>query len=145
VETLFSTRNIHPRDRFDYWHSISSKNLVGHESRPECRETFAAELQVASLADIRLLLFENSPMDVWGPRATSDDLFVCRQFAGRLAISQNAHDAVLERGDITLLDPLLPYAGRFHFGSKLLVLKSAGCCRLAPATRATCSPVRSSR
>jgi AraC-binding-like domain len=54
---------------------------------------------------------------------TADRLFVCRQVAGELAIEQIGREVFLESGDITLLDPLVPYTGRFFSGSKLLVLK----------------------
>lgn len=123
MQTLFSTSNIHPRDRFDYWHSVASKTLVDHDSRPECRETFEAELQWGTLGDLGLVLFKNSPMDISNPRATTNELFVCRQMAGEVALEQNSREVILESGDITLLDPLLPYSGRFFSGSKLLVVK----------------------
>jgi AraC family transcriptional regulator, positive regulator of tynA and feaB len=56
-------------------------------------------------------------------RATTDQLFVCRQMAGEVALEQNSREVVLEDGDITPIDPLVAYAGRFFSGSKLLVLK----------------------
>jgi AraC-like DNA-binding protein len=123
VQTLFSTNNVHPRDRFDYWHSVASKTLVDHDSRPECRQTFQAELQWGNLGDLGLVLFENSPMQISDTRPTTDQLFVCRQMAGEIALEQNGREVLLEGGDITLIDPLAPYAGRFFSGSKLLVLK----------------------
>jgi AraC family transcriptional activator of tynA and feaB len=128
VETLFSTKDVHPRDRFDYWHNVACKNLVAHDSYTECRQTFTAEMQGGRLADVGLVLFENTSMAVAHTRchvdqARNDDLFVCRQVAGLLELEQNGREAAIEPGDITLLDPLLPYAGRFSSGSKLLVLK----------------------
>jgi AraC family transcriptional activator of tynA and feaB len=123
VQTLFSTNNVHPRDRFDCWHSIACKTVVNHDSRPECRATFEAELQWGTLGGLELVLFENSPMDISKSRATADQLFVCRQMAGEVVLEQSSREAALEAGDITVLDPLLPYAGRFFSGSKLLVLK----------------------
>lgn len=123
MQTLFSTNNVHPRDRFDYWHSVASKTLVDHNSRPERRDTFHAELQWGTLGSLGLVLFENSPMDISDTRATTDELFVCRQMGGRLVLEQNSREVVLEGGDITLVDPLSPYAGRFFSGSKLLVVK----------------------
>jgi AraC-like DNA-binding protein len=76
------------------------------------------------LGDLELVLFENSPMDISNNRATADQLFVCRQMAGEVVLEQSSREVVLEAGDITVLDPLLPYAGRFISGSKLLVLKT---------------------
>lgn len=123
VQTLFSTSNVHPRDRFDYWHSVACKTIVDHDSRPKCRGTFQAELQWGTLDDLELVLFANSPMDISNPRATADQLFVCRQIAGEVALEQNGRELILEGGDITLIDPLVPCVGRFFSGSKLLVLK----------------------
>jgi AraC family transcriptional activator of tynA and feaB len=125
---LFSTGDVHPRDRFDYWHSVACNNLVGHSSTPECRQTFAAEIETGMLADIELVLFENSPMNVARTakhiaQSQGDELFVCRQAAGLLALEQDGRQLVLGAGDVTLLDPLLPYGARFSGGSKLLVVK----------------------
>ncbi len=64
MERLFSTAEVHPRDRFDYWHSVACKNLIAHDSRPECRHAFQAEMHSGALADLSLVLFENSPMSV---------------------------------------------------------------------------------
>lgn len=127
MEILFSTADVHPRDRFDYWHEGACRTLVNHDSEPECRPTFQASMQTAVLTDLRLVMFTNSPMDVTrAPRhiaqATSDELFVCRQLSGVLALEQNGREVVLEAGDVTLVDPLLSYAGRFSSSSNLLVV-----------------------
>lgn len=128
MKMLFSTMKVHPRDRFDYWHSIARENIVDHDSRPDCRSSFHAELRAGVLADIALVLFENSPMTIAHTRChaahvNTDEFMVCRQVAGRLALEQDSREVVLEPGDITLLDPRLPYAGRFAAGSRMLLLK----------------------
>ena len=128
MKKLFSTTDVGPQHRFDYWHSVACDNLVGHSSTPECRQTFNAELQVGSVAGAELVLFENAPMDVSRTlkhvaQSQSDDLFVCRQAAGLLALEQDGRQLVLGGGDVTLLDPNLPYAARFSAASKLLVVK----------------------
>jgi hypothetical protein len=76
------------------------------------------------LGDLELVFFENSPMNISNNRATADQLFVCRQMAGEVVLEQSSREVALEAGDITVLDPLLPYAGKFFSGSKLLVLKT---------------------
>lgn len=128
VQTFFSTNDVHPRDRFDYWHDVACKTVVEHSSRPASRQGFHAEMQWGHLANVGVVLFENSPMEVVHAaqhitHATANEIFVCRQLAGVLALEQNGRDVRLEMGDITLLDPLLPYVGKFSAGSKLLVLK----------------------
>jgi AraC family transcriptional activator of tynA and feaB len=128
MELLFSTDTVHPRERFDYWHEVACRNVLKHDSRPECRVKFQAAIYAGRLADLGLILFNNSPMDVSRTphhivRATSDELFVCRQMSGLLALEQNGREIAIEAGDITLIDPLIPYRGKFSQGSNLLVLK----------------------
>jgi AraC family transcriptional activator of tynA and feaB len=128
VKKLFSTEVVHPRDRFDYWHEVACKNIVEHNSRPECRHSFKADIDSGMLADIGILCFRNTPMDVSRTtrhigRARADSLFICRQVAGTLALQQESREITLKAGDLTLVDPMLPYAGRFSAGSTLLLLK----------------------
>jgi AraC family transcriptional activator of tynA and feaB len=129
MERLFSTAEVHPRDRFDYWHSIACKNLIPHDSTPECRPTFEAELHTGALADLSLVLFETSPMRVSHTRRhcarmQSNEVFLCRLISGQLVLEQAGREIVMQAGDMTLLDPLLPYEGKFSAGVKLLVLKA---------------------
>lgn len=128
MERLFSTDTVHPRDRFDYWHDVACQNVLKHDLQPECRVKFQAAIYAGRLADLGLVLFDNSPMDVSRTshhvaRATSDEIFVCRQMSGLLELEQNGRQAAIEAGDVTLIDPLIPYRGRFSRGSSLLVLK----------------------
>lgn len=128
MEQLFSTETVHPRDRFIYWHDVACRNLLEHDSQPECRVKFQAAIYAGRLANLGLILFNNSPMDVSRTsrqiaRATSDELFLCRQMSGLLELEQNGREVALEAGDVTLIDPLIPYRGRFSRGSGLLVLK----------------------
>jgi AraC family transcriptional activator of tynA and feaB len=108
VKTLFSTDQVHARDRFDFWHAVACNNLVDHDSRPECRQTFHAKMQTGDLADVGLVLFENAPMGISHTthhtgRMQADELFICRQAAGTLALDQNGREVLLEAGDVTLL------------------------------------------
>jgi len=62
VELLFSTGQVHPRDRFDYWHSVACKQIVDHDSRPEKRTGFEAEIKAGSVGHMGVVQFRNSPM-----------------------------------------------------------------------------------
>ena len=129
MRSVFSTKGAHPRDRFDLWHSIACAKIVSHTSRPDCRSAdFQAEIETGSIGNLGLVLFENSAMHVIHSQAhiarvRSDDLFVCRQMSGATSIEQDTRQVHLQGGDLTLLDPLLPYEARFSSGSKTLVLK----------------------
>jgi AraC family transcriptional activator of tynA and feaB len=128
VKTLFSTKTVHPRDRFDFWNSVACRNLVDHDSWTECPASFDAEIEMGILGNVELVLFHNSPMKVAHTarhvaHARTDELFVCRQITGGLFLEQDSRQVSLRAGDLTLLDPILPYEGRFSHDSKLLVLK----------------------
>jgi len=128
VETLFSTVAVHPRERFDYWLDVACKTIVDHDSNPVCRRTFRAELQSGDLADIGVVLFETSPITVEHTvrhiaQAKRDEIFICRQMAGRHTLEQDGREVILASGDFMLLDPRLPYTAEFTEDSQLLVLK----------------------
>jgi AraC-like DNA-binding protein len=95
---------------------------------PESRQAFRAELQAGAVADIGLLHFETSSVAVAHtlrhvPQTDTSMLLVCRQSAGLGTMEQEGREAMLEPGDITLLDPRLPYAVRLSAASRMLILK----------------------
>ena len=128
MEKLFSTYGVHPRERFSYWHSAACRSLVDHDSEPHSRHDFHAEIDAGTLGDIGLVLLANSPMQVTRTRRNvargpTDDLFVCCQLEGELALEQEGREVSLQPGHMALLDPMLPYHGNFLTESRVLVLK----------------------
>lgn len=128
MKTVFSTAHLHPRDRFDFWYDVARKDVADHTSTPKCRSTFQAQLRAGSVGSIGLVLFQNSEMSVTHARrhidrTDTDELFVCRQFGGRLGLEQDGRQVVLEPGHVTLIDPRSQYQGRFSENSEVLVLK----------------------
>ncbi|GJD65821.1 helix-turn-helix domain-containing protein [Methylobacterium frigidaeris] len=128
METVFTTDDVHQRDRFDYWHEVACRDVVDHDSRPDCRGTFRAELRAGSIGSLDLVRFQNSGMAVNHAtrhlsRTNHDEIFLCRQYRQRLTLEQNGRQVVLEPGDIALIDPSLPYRGQFSDGSEVLVVK----------------------
>jgi AraC family transcriptional activator of tynA and feaB len=128
MKTLFSTEAVHPRDRFYYWHEVACRTIVDHDSRPQRRRGFDARIEAGTLDDIGLVRFNNSAMTIAHTahhvaRAQTDEFFLCRQMAGTLELEQDGREVALKVGDMTLLDPMLPYSGRFSSGSNLFVLK----------------------
>src|ERR1700730_14568569 len=100
MKIVFLTKNVHARDRFDFWHGVACKNLVDHNSLPECRLTFDAQIETGYLSNLELVLFHNSPMQVSHTarhiaHAKSDHLFVCRQVAGVIFLEQDTREIVL--------------------------------------------------
>jgi AraC-like DNA-binding protein len=128
VETIFSTSSVHARDRFDYWHSLACKKIVGHDSVPENRPLFQAEIKAAKFGNLDLVEFSNSPMQVAHTLAHvghngPDNVFLCYQLSGSVLIVQNAREVNLDAGSLMLLEPRLPYDARFAPDSKTLLIK----------------------
>jgi len=128
VKLVFSTADVPRRNRFDYWHSVACQNVIQHDSKPRCRPEFQAELRSSALADLGLVEFSNAAMAVvhsadHAANANFDEVLICRQAAGHLVLEQEGRDAFLGPGDMTLLDPCLPYRGEFSADSRLLVVK----------------------
>jgi AraC family transcriptional regulator, positive regulator of tynA and feaB len=128
MKRIFSTDDVHPRDRFDFWHSVACATIVGHDSVPAIRNGFSADIDAGALAETGVVRFENSQMRVFRTaaqisEASSDEIFVCRQNAGSLSIDQDGRSATMQPGELVLLDPLLPYTANFSDGSETLVLK----------------------
>src|SRR4029077_6548122 len=126
--TRFSNDAFHPRDRFDYWHEILCRQVMPHDCTPQARQAFRAELQSTPLADIHLVYYESTPIrnDVTArhvAHANADELLVRRQVAGKFIVEQDGREAVLEAGDIILLDPRRPMRGKYLNGARQLVLK----------------------
>ncbi|KRQ02381.1 helix-turn-helix domain-containing protein [Bradyrhizobium manausense] len=129
METIFSTDSVHPRDRFDYWHSVACKKIIGHDSVPENRLTFQAEMKTGKVGNLDLVEFSNSPLQVSHTfahvdRTDPDMAFVCYQLSGSVLIVQNGREVNLDAGTLMLLEPLLPYEARFSAGAKMLLIKA---------------------
>lgn len=128
MKRIFCTSDVHPRDRFDFWHSVACAQIVGHDSIPAQPKSFAANIDFGTVADIGVVRFSNSPMRVFRTaeqvaKAGSDEIFVCRQDSGNLSIDQDGRAVALQTGELTLLDPLMPYVADFSERSETLVLK----------------------
>jgi AraC-like DNA-binding protein len=128
MQQIFSTTNLHPRDRFDCWHEVACKNILSHHSWPKSRPTFEAELSVASIADVGILLFQNSAMRVARTRrhiaqTQSEHHFICLQLAGTISIEQGGREVLLQANDFCLVDPIVPHTSKFDGNSKMLALK----------------------
>ena len=124
----FSTSTVHPRDRFDFWHSVACKSYVEHECNASSPASFEGHVDIAPLAHTSLSTYSNAPARIWRtPRqvatARSDDLFLCLQISGTCQVSQDGRDALLQPGDFCLADTAGAYTFLYPERSSQLVLK----------------------
>jgi len=128
MKKVFSTADVHPRHRFDYWHEVACKKIVGFEATPLNHPKFAASLQVADLAGMGLVMFENTPMDAARTakniaQEKDDCLLICRQIRGAVRLDQDSRQTLLKAGELTVIDPQRPYTADFVSLSKMLLFK----------------------
>jgi AraC family transcriptional activator of tynA and feaB len=128
VERVFSTDQLHPRDRFDYWHSVACKELVDHSARAENPLNFHAEIETGTLGNLELVLVKNSAIIVTHTTAhiahtKPDQLLLRRLISGGALVQQDMREVTLRTGDMTLVDPLLPYEINFLAPSQMLIVK----------------------
>lgn len=113
LRTIFTTRDVHPRDRFDYWHSVACKEIVEHESSPASRTSFEAKIEVGSLGGLDLVAFQNSPLAVEHGQANcsrkyAEQVLFCRETSGFVNVEQEGRQITLYPGHMTILDPPFP-------------------------------------
>lgn len=129
MKKLFSTSGVHARDRFDYWHSVARKTIVPHDLHSEVRLEFVGEIEEGTIADLKLVSHENSSMSVSRrkPHIARHEnshqlLFMCRQSRGTLKLEQEGREALLQPGDMVLLDPRLPLLAEFSSDTRFLIV-----------------------
>jgi AraC family transcriptional regulator, positive regulator of tynA and feaB len=127
LKAIYSTKTVHPRDRVDFWHDVVCRTVVDRDCTPACRTTFQAELQLSTLADMHVIEYQNSAVEVrhTARHAARADhqLMVYRQTAGALKFDQDDGEVTVALGDLLVVDPCVPYTANFCDGSKSLVLK----------------------
>jgi AraC family transcriptional activator of tynA and feaB len=113
MKLLFSTSNIHPRDRLAYWRDEASKVFVEHEFTSVGRDFFG-EISVAALGDIGVARMIGAPCTVARTQhclgsSSDDDVLVCRQNAGWLTVQQDGRHIGAGPGSVFVLDSRRPF------------------------------------
>ncbi|MBA2124968.1 AraC family transcriptional regulator [Hyphomicrobium methylovorum] len=105
---LISTSQLHPRDRFDYWHEIACRATTPHECRPRNRAAFQGEIHAETLAGGSLTSVSHNGITTWRTRRqiaqANDCVFLCLQLVGSARFSQYGRDVSLSDGDLALVD-----------------------------------------
>jgi AraC-like DNA-binding protein len=127
MQLLFSTDNVHPRDRLAYWREEATKAFVAHEFTSHTGRDFNGKISAGMLGQIPIALFEGDPCLVARTRAclksaADDDLLLCHQMGGT-SIHQDGRDGIPEPPDIGLLDPRREFELRARNSAKGLIFK----------------------
>jgi AraC family transcriptional activator of tynA and feaB len=127
MRAIFSTDDIHPRDRFDYWMGVVRQNIIRNDAVPACRTEFRAKLSAGSIGTVNLALTESSAVRIshtkhHSGQPSDDQLFVFMALSGQKTLQQSGRRAVLRPGQFALIDPRLPHDGIFSDASETLTL-----------------------
>lgn len=110
----FSTFDVHPRERTEYWRAVASKTFLELDCVPFDRARFQASLEATSLGGIGLATVATEACMVRRDakaigRAASDDLLFSVQLSGTTRLEQGGTRVFLKPGDCHLYDGSRPY------------------------------------
>jgi AraC-like DNA-binding protein len=129
AEYVVTTSDIHPRDRFDYWFEATCRAYVPFECRPDNRSSFDAEVHGQSFAGLSMLRGGCNGMTTWRTpeqaAKSSATIYLYIQLSGNACITQDGREALLQRGDLTLVDTAAANSFVHSADSKSLVLELA--------------------
>lgn len=128
MQTIFSTSDVDPRHRFDYWHGVASEKLIRHDATPLDAAHFRAEMKYGTIGEVELAQFDTSPIRIARQYRhiadpETENLFLVRQISGRFSLEQSGRSAMLESGDMVLIESALPSIGGYLDYSRALSIK----------------------
>jgi AraC family transcriptional regulator, positive regulator of tynA and feaB len=128
MKIVFSTDDVHARDRLEFWHEHASKAAVPHEFDSRVGRSFNGSISMGKLGALDLSLIESDPCEVrrtndYIARATHDDLLLNLQLAGGLVLHQDGRDAATQPNDLFLLDARRPFFVDVRHSIRVLLVK----------------------
>jgi len=125
---VYSTREIHPRDRLSYWLEVATKAFAGHEFASSSGSSFTADIRSGLLAGLAVSAFECDPCGAYRTarhvaRNSNDDFLLCLQVAGKGMFEQDGRQAVIEPDSFVLLDARRPYASVYPEHVQVITFK----------------------
>jgi AraC-like DNA-binding protein len=150
MKVVFSTSFVHARDRVDYWREEASKVLVAHQFSTPIGHAFEGVIEAGALGSLAASIFDCNECS--GARTLDclrrgyiDELLLSVQLEGSLALYQDGRDAVVETGDVLLVDPRRPFHVNVPKHTRSFVVKvprSEMRARLGEVTMLTAQPIK---
>lgn len=111
---IFSTHDVHPRERLSYWLEVATRGYVEHEFHVEDGSTFSGSVEIATLPGAGLAIFDASPARVRrsersATHADNGDLLISVQRNGESSISQDGRYAQIKGRAMFLIDSQRPF------------------------------------
>lgn len=111
---IYSTQDVHPRERLSYWIEVATRGYVEHAFTATHGQLFSGMVQLTSLPGLGLSTFDADSAHVSrternAARADNDDLLLCLNVEGELVVSQDGQDRLYDKRDLFVIDPLRPF------------------------------------
>jgi len=115
MKVVFSTNDVHARDRLDYWREEASKAIVAHEFSTGLGRSFQGVIQRGLLGSWPVTILEGNEHSAQRTqrclgRGCDDDVLLSVQLSGCLTMHQDGRDAALKKGDVIVVDPRRPFS-----------------------------------
>jgi hypothetical protein len=115
VAIVYSTSEIHPRDRLAYWVEVVTKTYVRHKFGTSAGRSFTGMLRAGTVGALGVATMDCGMSDVVRTARDiacdgSDDLIVCLQLAGRAIWDQSGRQAVCDKGGFVFMDTGRPFS-----------------------------------
>jgi AraC family transcriptional activator of tynA and feaB len=128
MEVAFSTADVHPRDRFDYWQAATRERIADHDSSISSRDGFKAELSIGRVGSLGLVRSRNSEIQVastnrHAARSDPSEVLLFCLLAGRILLEQSDRRVSLDAGSLACVDPRLAHTMHFLDQSSTLIIK----------------------
>lgn len=125
---IYSTDDVHPRERLSYWREVATRGYVEHDTIPLDRASFSGAVRIKSLPGVGVSAFQADAHRVLRSerdtaREDSGDLLLSALYAGEIAIMQDGRESVLSGSGLYLVDPIRPFELTLRQRSRHVVLK----------------------
>ncbi|WP_295558351.1 helix-turn-helix domain-containing protein [uncultured Hyphomicrobium sp.] len=125
---IYTTDDVHPRERLSYWLEVATRGYVEHEFRAEDANTFTGSVEISTLPGVGLATFDASPAHVRrsersAARSDNGDVLIALQLSGETDISQDGQDATLQGRGLFLLDSLRPFDINLRAATSSIVIR----------------------
>lgn len=116
---IYSTEDVHPRERLSYWLEVATRGYVEHDFRAGDGSAFAGSVEISTLPGVAFAKFAATSAQVRrsqrsAERSDNGDLLVGLHLGGELSVSQDGHDTVLRNRGLFLIDSQRPFEINLH-------------------------------
>jgi AraC-like DNA-binding protein len=111
---IYSTKDVHPRERLSYWREVATRGYVEHDFQPLDRPSFNGNVKITSLPGIGVSAFTAEGHKTHrsvrnAAHEDSGDLLLSAIFEGKISVLQDGREAIVEGPGLYLVDPVRPF------------------------------------